>query len=333
LSHRIPSGSFDRATSSAALWSAWLRTRRGKRRSTAAAVFELEAERGIFALQRALASDTYFPRQPRVRIVHDPKRRAICVTAFRDRVVHQAVHAELAPHYDGSLVDHSYAGAERRGSHRAVLRYLESLRRNRWRLALDIHRFFPSVVHELLLGLLFRRLADRRMRRLLEILVRSAEGLYHRPELLRAMPEFLAEPVPPGVGIPIGTLLSQWGVNHYLCGLDHFVKRELKVRWYQRYMDDLTLFGDDRGRLEQARGAIADWLWNERRLRLNPRRWDVHPTSEPSVYLGFRVTRAGIAMGPKARRRLRARLALRAAAGPEALEATLLATRGMALFG
>jgi hypothetical protein len=146
------------------------------------------------------------------------------------------------------------------------------------------------------------------------------------------VPGLAESPVPDGVGLPIGTLTSQWCANYYLCGLDHYILRSLKVGAYQRYMDDLVLFDDDPGRLAEAGEAVRVWARAHRRLELHDPA-EVVEAGGPSVYLGFEVRRSGLRMGPKATRRLRRNVARAAERGPDALEATLLAYRGLALFG
>jgi hypothetical protein len=42
----------------------------------------------------------------------------------------------------------------------------------------------------------------------------------------------------PGCGLPIGNLTSQIFANVYLNTLDHFVKHDLGMRYYGRYVDD-----------------------------------------------------------------------------------------------
>lgn len=46
---------------------------------------------------------------------------------------------------------------------------------------------------------------------------------------------------PPGKGLPIGNLTSQFFANVYLDRLDQFVKHTLKCRHYLRYVDDFIL--------------------------------------------------------------------------------------------
>jgi hypothetical protein len=88
---------------------------------------------------------------------------------------------------------------------------------------------------------------------------------------------FLTISLEPDCGLPLGSYLSQWCGTFYLDGLDHFVKRDLKIAGYLRYMDDMVLFGDDREALLMARQRIAEWWQRERRLQLNRKCWDVLP--------------------------------------------------------
>jgi RNA-directed DNA polymerase len=113
--------------------------------------------------------------------------------------------------------------------------------------------------------------------------------------------------------------------------LSFSIKRTLKVPAYLRYMDDFTLFGDDRQALEEAREAIREWLWRERHLELNPRHDSVEPTAQPGTFLGYRVSRSGLLPGPKAKRRLRQRLRQVDALGLERLARGLRAYRGVLL--
>ena len=136
-------------------------------------------------------------------------------------------------------------------------------------------------------------------------------------------------PVPLRTGLPLGSYFSQWAGAYYLDGLDHYVKRELKVPVYLRYMDDFVLFHDDRMRLTEAKVAIARWLEQERGLTLNPRRERVEPTHHPAVFVGYRISRAGLAPSRRLRRRLKRRLARAVLGGPQALRRTLSAYRGL----
>src|SRR5262249_45196582 len=150
-----------------------------------------------------------------------------------------------------------------RGPHRAVLYALKATRRYRWRLQLDIARYFASVQHDVLLELYARRLRDRRTMALLERIVAVGGHMYQST----AVREVVGQ-VPEGPGIAVGSYVSHFSGALYLDGADQHIKRVLRVPGYLRYMDDLLLFGDDQGTLVDARDALVDWLAHERGLRL-----------------------------------------------------------------
>ena len=327
----VPPGSFARLTEPLALWQAYLRCEAGKRRSPAMARFSLDADRHVFALHRALRSGRYAPGPYRLRVICDPKTRLIAAAKVRDRVVHQAVIGELAPHYEASFLPQSFAWGHGRGPQRALLLFLTLSRRYRYRLSLDIRRYFPSISHDILLGLFAHRLGDQDTMALLNRLVRSGGAVYKSAVAVKVL-GLDADPLPPGCGLPIGSYVSQWSGALYLDGLDHFVKRVLKVPGYLRYMDDFSLFGDDRGQLLSARAALTDWLLRERGLTVGRKRWEVFDTREPTRFVGYRVSQAGVSPGRKVKRRLKKRLRAAAERGPDSLARSVASYRGVFLF-
>jgi retron-type reverse transcriptase len=213
----IPANSYERLSSFAALWHAYLDCRRGKRRQPRMAAFDLDADRHLCALQRALAAGHYQPDPWRLRVVHDPKTRLIAAPSIRDRVVHRALLNEIGPYYERGYIEHSYTGGVGRGPHRAVLCYLGWLRRYRYRLCLDIHRYFPSIHHPTLCRLLFRRLRDARCQALIQQLLEAGGAVYRTPLALKVL-ELDRYPLAENCGLPLGSYLSQWSGTFYLDG-------------------------------------------------------------------------------------------------------------------
>lgn len=327
----IPPGSFDRLSELTTLWRSFGQCRMGKRRQPAMARFDLDADEHVLGLYRSLRDGSYRPGRYRLHIICDPKVRLIAAAPIVDRVLHRALIGDLAPHYEPSFLPHSFAASIGRGPHRALLCYLRNLRQFRFRLSLDIRRYFPSIRHDTLLGLFFHRLHDPKTRALLTLLLSSGGRVYRSPLAIEAL-GLAQDPVPEGCGLPIGSYVSQWSGAFYLDGLDHFVKRMLKIPGYLRYMDDFSLFCDDEATLLWARDAIGEWLERERGLSLNRKRWAVLPTTEPSRFMGYRVSRSGVIPGPKVRRRARRRIQEAAARGESALARCLSSYRGIYLF-
>jgi excisionase family DNA binding protein len=78
---------------------------------------------------------------------------------------------------------------------------------------------------------------------------------------------------------------------------------------------------------------LGEWLWAERRLRLNPRKGHVRPAELRQSYLGYRVSRQGQDLGPKAVRRFRRQLPSLVAAGDrDRIRRTLASWRGTMEF-
>lgn len=103
--------------------------------------------------------------------------------------------------------------------------------------------------------------------------------------VLRSLTEHGAEA--PGKGMPIGNLTSQLFANLYLDAFDHFVKEELRVRHYIRYMDDFILLLDDRAAGRAHLAAVRGFLGDVLQLELNPRRIILAPISCSRDFLGY----------------------------------------------
>ena len=323
---------FDRVVDAGNLWGAWREFRRGKRRRAGVQRFEVDADCQVLALHRSLAQGSYRPGPYRLLVVREPKTRVVAAAPVADRVVHHALHRVLAPLLDRGLIDTTYACLPGRGVHRAVIRFLAALREHRFALLLDVRHYFLTIDRRLLADLMARKLKDRRLLELLGVVLDSGTGLYQRPDVARLLH------LPPGTpaagcGLPIGNLTSQWWGNHYLSGLDHYLKRTLKLPHVQRYMDDITLFSDSRTQLIEARSQVARWLADERHQTLKHPQAPVRPTTTSFRYLGYRISRQGIDPGREPLRRMRRRLRWLALNDtPEALGRSLTSYRGLLGF-
>ncbi len=315
-----------------ALHNAWRSYRSGKRRRPDVASFELDAETLLLHLSREIMGGCYRHGCYDLLRIHDPKPRLIAVAPVRDRIVHTSVYKALAPSFESSLIQDTYACLKGRGAHRALFRYLEFLRHHRYLVHLDIRCYYPSVSHDLLLSVLEPRIRNLGVRRLVEVILRSGWELYRRPtaRAFFGLPEIRPDTRPHG--LPIGNLTSQWWGNQFLNGLDHFIKRTLKVKAYLRYMDDMVCFADEASVLRTWKREIRDWLHEERALSLHSGKGQIRPTKLPQDYLGYRVTREGYDLGMKVRKRIRKALPSLVREGPERLEKSLVAWRGALLL-
>jgi RNA-directed DNA polymerase len=107
-------------------------------------------------------------------------------------------------------------------------------------------------------------------------------------ELYYFVSDELFTPLERRVGIPIGNLTSQFFANLYLDDLDHFIKQKLSLRPYLRYVDDMVVLDNDKGRLVEIRAAVRARLEADR-LRLHPNKAHVSPARDGLNLLGYLV--------------------------------------------
>jgi retron-type reverse transcriptase len=277
-----------RVTAFENLYGAFRRARKGKRGRPDVAAFEYDLERNLFDLQRELLAGTYRPAGYRNFVIREPTLRKISAAPFRDRVVHHALCAVVEPLFDRVFLPHSFANRAGRGTHRALERCRSLVRTHPYVLKADVSKFFPSVDHEILFGLLARRIRCRPTRDLIRLILDSGAGLLADEYPITWFPgDTLFTPLERARGLPIGNLTSQFWVNVYLHELDRFVVRGLGRDAYVRYVDDLLLLGDDKAALHDARRRIAGFLASLR-LTLHPRKTRVFPVSVGVPFLGFR---------------------------------------------
>lgn len=267
---------------------AWQKARQGKRYTSAAAAFERNLDLELVTLHTELADETYLPGSYRSFAVHEPKRRTISAAPFRDRVVHHALCNIIGPIYEHKFIYDSYANRVGKGTHRALDRCTEFMRRYAYVLPCDVQQFFPAIDHAILKRLLARTIADQQTIRLCEKIIDSGAGILRREYDLRWFPgdDLLAATRPRG--LPIGNLTSQFWANVYLNEIDQFAKHTLKCRAYIRYVDDVLLFADDKRTLHAWRDEIVAFL-RTLRLTLHEYRAQPRPVTHALPFLGFIV--------------------------------------------
>lgn len=183
--------------------------------------------------------------------VFEPKERQICASAFGEQVLHHALMNVCHPYFERSLVFDSYASRKGKGTYAAI--ESAKLYSNRYNcfLKLDVKKFFESVHHAVLKRQLSQLFKDNAVLSLLFQIIDSYEAHEER-------------------GLPIGNLTSQYFANHYLSSLDHFIKEELGIKAYVRYMDDMVLWHDDKTVLKTAFKKIKDFVEKELQCCLKP---------------------------------------------------------------
>ncbi|MFB3065041.1 MAG: reverse transcriptase domain-containing protein, partial [Planctomycetota bacterium] len=158
------------------LRAAYRQARKAGRTRPGATTFDYDLESNLCALQHALVGGLYRPGPYRSFYVHVPKTRLISAAPFRDRVVHHAVVRVLEPLFERRFLHDSYACRKGKGTHAALERAHQFVRRHRYCLRADVVRFFPSVDHAVLMDHVARVVGCRAT---LALLHRILEGGAH----------------------------------------------------------------------------------------------------------------------------------------------------------
>ncbi|EKU96983.1 Retron-type reverse transcriptase [Leptolyngbya sp. PCC 7375] len=280
---------------------------KGKRFRPNVLEFNYRLELELLRLQNELQNLTYRPGGYRTFRIRDPKPRMISAAPYRDRVVHHALCNVIVPLLDRTLIEHTYANRSGYGTHRALKRFTGWARQYRYCLQCDISRYFPSIDHEILKALLREHLKCSETLWLIDTIIDASNEQI--PVIEYFSGDDLLTPALRRRGLPIGNLTSQFFANLYLSPFDHFVKRQLKLKHYLRYVDDYAAFSEDRQELADARQAMEEFL-GTLRLKMHPIKSQLFETRYGANFVGFRVLPDRIRVRNDNVRRARRRLKL-----------------------
>ena len=278
---------FDQIISINTLLIANQRALKGKRYNHFATKFNYDLISNLTELQSQLLNKTYQPYSYRKKVILEPKIRLIEAPAYRDRIVHHALHHFLSPFYERFFIKCSYACRPGRGIHRAadcVQRFLRKGGQNLYVCQIDVSKYYASINHNRLMELLQTKIHDQSVIDLLKIIVDSTDSGNEHDSLFAPDSYYFTKG---RRGIPIGNLTSQLFANIYLHHADMYAKQTLKIRYYIRYMDDILFFHHDKVQLHSWQQAMTDFLYQDLYLTVNPRKVRIYPTEQGVSFVGY----------------------------------------------
>ena len=277
-------GVWPEVCSFAALHAAFGRARRGKRRVPAVQRFERDLEERLVGLRESLLEDRWRPAPHRRFVVLEPRKRQIAAAPFEDRVVHHALVDAVEPRFDRHFAHDSHACRKGHGTHRAADRFQHFARRHRFVLQVDVRRFFDSVDHGIVLGLLERRIVDPPV---VNLFARILAGFRSTSAASYFPGDDLFTPHERPRGLPVGNLPSQFLANVLLDPVDQWLLHGARLR-FVRYCDDLAVFCDDKTEL---RGVFTELTVRlaDLRLRPHPKKCRVVPVRTGPSFVGYRI--------------------------------------------
>jgi len=274
------------------LFLAWNEFKKGKENKLDVQQFFLQLENNIFALWRKIKNREYQHSKYINFHICDPKLRNINKAEVVDRVLHHSIVKHIEPLFERSFIFDSYSSRNGKGTHRAVKRlkkFCLMLTRNKtrtaWSLKCDIKKFFDSIDHEILLSLIGEKIKDKKLLNIIEEIIRSYNKKTEK-------------------GIPLGNLTSQLFSNVYLNQFDHFVKRELRIKYYLRYADDFVILSEEKERLEKLAPILGNFLKTKLKLKLHPDKIFIRKIHQGIDFLGYVIFPNYIILRTKTKRRM-----------------------------
>lgn len=225
------------------------------------------------------------------------KKRHIKSVTFSERVVHRSVaDNSLVPMLSRSLIYDNGACLKGKGVDFALDRLDAFLGRfykkngfsnDGYVLLFDLKGYFDSILHEKCFEIYGKAYSDKRITGLLETFVRpfgypDASTDWRRQK--KHNPN--SEPYS-GTSLGLGSQVSQITAVSYLNALDHYIKQELGVKEYERYMDDGCLLfktkAEARDALEKIKAFISPYG-----VRLNLDKTQIVKLSRGFIFLKVR---------------------------------------------
>ena len=222
----------------------------------------------IQVIQQELIDGSYQPARNRIKEIlkESGKTRKLGIPTIRDRVVQGAVKLIIEPVFESDFQEGSYGYRPKRTAHQAIERVAEAVVKEKTRVIdLDLRAYFDTVKHHILLDKVAKRIADDKIMRLLNQMLKAGGK----------------------EGVPQGGVISPILSNIYLNEVDRMLEkakettREGKYTHleYARFADDVVILVDGHHKW--------DWLWAgiNMRLREELNKLQVHVNEEKTKQL------------------------------------------------
>ena len=287
------------------VFEAYFNCRSNKRNTANAIAFEIDYEHNLVQLCEEINNGTYQIGRSIAFIVDRPVKREIFAADFRDRVVHHLIFNKLNPLFEKQFIYDSYSCRVGKGTHFGIQRIDKFIRqcsanytKDCYILKLDLQGFFMSINKSILFTKLEQFIKEKYHAPDKDLITKLCKQIiFNDPTkncIIKGKRENWNE-LPdkkslfhskPNCGLPIGNLTSQVFANFYMDSFDHFVKHDLKIRYYGRYVDDFVIVHKDKEYLKKVISKLSEYLQTELNVTIHPKKIYLQYYSKGVKFLG-----------------------------------------------
>lgn len=257
--------------------------------------FDLFHSTNVNSIYNELKDRKYRHSKYNIFLIKEPKYRIVMSESIKDKIVNHIIsNSFLKPALYPKLIEENVATRVGKGTNAAIelckkyfVRMMNKYE-NFYILKFDISKYFYNIDHQVLKQMLAKIYNDQEVLRILYEVIDSTDAKYINGEIdncinkeierlkvignkealnqigeLNRIPHYYD-----GKGLGIGSLSNQIFAVFYLNGIDHYIKEDLGIKEYVRFMDDGIIFSHDKEYLKRVKVIIGEKL-KDLKLNLN----------------------------------------------------------------
>ncbi|MDD3187423.1 MAG: reverse transcriptase domain-containing protein [Bacilli bacterium] len=235
----------------------------------------------------------------KIFLIRDPKYRVIMSQSVGDKIInHLVAKYFLLDIFEKILIDENVATRKGKGTTygiNLIKKYINDLKKQKkpiYYLKCDVSKYFYNIDHNTLKKIISKKIKDKSAIELINKIIDTFSSKYVNKEVndvcnkeieyvnsLNIMAiekqqkikdlEKIKATIKDKKGIPIGDMTSQAFAIIYLNELDHYIKENLKIKYYVRYMDDLIILNNNKEKLKEDLNKVKEKIEDEYLLELN----------------------------------------------------------------